>query len=538
MNGSELAGIVLGSPRSAGSRVGALTLPRLEAQTGPWPGRGRSWPKAALLLTAAFVLMGLAWAASLPYDGIGDEEAHYERAVATAHLELVGKKVPLPPGTDRLPPTSQIQVRYLYTNTRAFAVPKQLNPRDNVDCFILKPAQPASCLHTPGSSGTTTAQPYVGTYPPFSYLVPGILASFFTTPANALFAARIGNGLVCAAMWGLAAIGFLARSRRKGWLLTGLMCSITPSAVCLAWCVNPNGVEAAAALAFVATLLAATRSDAPASSWWLVGIAGFVLGASRPTTPIWLVTTTLTVIAFRGIRPFFRRLRAGGRPAAGAVTLVGLGGLSTILWDVALAAQAPAAHRDWLSLTREVWHSFWYLQAGVISQVDWGEVGGVGRLPRSWEILVAVFLVIALLVGSWRQRATVVLALCLYFFSMVGMLGLSMGSGFPIGGRYVLATAVVLPMLSAEICQWRLPRIGTVAAAVAALTVAESQMAVLFESSRRYAVGVRGTLKFLWSGSIWSPAGGWGLVMAFALAGCLVLAAGCFFADGLSRGRA
>jgi hypothetical protein len=494
---------------------------------------------AALLLVAAFILIGLAWAVSLPFQGVGDEEAHYDKALATAHLELGGKKVPLHQDISRLPRSSQLQALELHANTRAFTVPRQLNPRgDNADCFILKPTQPASCLRTPASAGTTYVETYVGTYPPFSYVVPGILARFFGNPAQALFAARIGNGLVCAVMWGLAAIGFLAGAKRKGWLLTGLMCSVTPSAVLLAWVVNPNGVEAAAGLAFVATLLAATRRDAPASTWWLVGVAGFVLAASRPNTPIWIITTTLTVVAFRGIKPFFRRLREGGRPAAGAVTLAGLGGLSTILWDVAMAADAPAAKRDWPSIAGATWHAFWYLQAGVISQVDWGEVGGVGRLPRSWEILVGVFLVVALLVGSWRQRAALVLAVCVYFLSMVGMAGLSVGSGFGIGGRYVLAIAVVLPILSAEICQWRLPRIGTVAAAFAALTVAESQMAVLFESSRRYAVGVRGTLKFLWSGSMWSPPGGWVLVIIFALAGCVVLGTCCFFADSLSRSRA
>ena len=491
---------------------------------------------AALLFTLGFVLMGLAWAVSLPYDGIADEEAHYVKAVATAHLEFAGTKVPLPKTNAQIPQTNAEQTLDLDENTRAYTIPAGLNPRDNVDCFILKPRQPASCLQTPGSAGTTRVETYVGSYPPLGYAVQGIFASFFGSPSHALMAARLGNGLVCASLWGMAAVGFLAGARRKGWLLAGLMSAITPSSVCLAWCVNPNGIEVAAAVAFIATLLSATRPDADPGTWWLVGAAGFVLGASRPITPIWLLTGTLTVVAFRGVMPFIRRLRAGGRPAAAAVVLSGLGGLSTIVWNLAMAVQAPAAKRDWPSIARAAWHSFWYLQAGVISQVDWGEVGGVGRLPRSWEILVGVFLAIGLAAGSWRQRAALVFAIVLYYVSMVGMIGLSVGSGFSIGGRYVLATAVALPLLSGEICQHKLPTWGRPFVILAALTVAESQMAVLYESSRRYAVGVSGTLKYLWSGSIWSPPGGWGLVMAFAVAGCLVLVAGAaFYSEGLRR---
>ncbi len=115
---------------------------------------------------------------------------------------------------------------------------------------------------------------------------PGLAARLLHSPAPALIAARPASGVTCAVLWVVAAIAFLAARVRRGWLLTGLLLSVTPAAVALAWSVNRNGSEAAAGAAFVALTLAPTRPGAPQWAWWLMAPVGFFLASGRAARPV------------------------------------------------------------------------------------------------------------------------------------------------------------------------------------------------------------------------------------------------------------
>ena len=471
----------------------------------------------AALLGLGLVLIGAAWTLSLPYNGSADEQEHFVKALAVGGGDVAGTAVPaLPKGSFSL------QDKFIQSTTRHFRVPADLNPRTNSSCFILKPRRPASCLRPVTATGRSRAYSYVGVYPPLAYVAPGLAARLFHTPVAALFAARIANGLSCAVLWCVAAIAFLATRVRRGWLLTGLLLSITPAAVALAWSLNPNGPEAAGGVALVALTLAATRPQAPLWLWWVMAPVGFFLASSRPVAPVWVAFGFLVPVLLRG-RGAVEAARRAGKPAVVGIGAGVLGAGGTVIWNLALGASAAGGHRDWVDLTRTGLLQVPRLQAAVISQVDWGETGLSHHLYRPWELLIAALLLAALLAGTWRERWGLLGVGGMYLLACIGIVALTAGSGFPAGGRYLLAPAVALPLGAAEVCQERLARFGPGALLAGVAVVSLTQLSVLFESARRYAVGTAGPVAFLGSAHRWEAAGGWPLVVTLSLVGAAIL---------------
>jgi len=346
----------------------------------------------------------------------------------------------------------------------------------------------------------------------------------FNSPAPALIAARLANGVTCGVLWVIAAAAFVATRARRGWLLTGLLLSVTPAAVALAWSVNPNGPEAAAGAAFVALALAATRPSAPRWTWWLMAPVGFFLASSRPASPAWVAFGFAVPVLLRG-RPALAAARQGGRAAAAGIGAGVLGAVLTGVWNLVIGASPASGHRDWVALAGATLREFQGLQAGVISQVDWGETGLSNHLYRPWELMVALLLVAGFLAGSRRQRVGLLGVAGAYLLACLGIVALVSASGYPPGGRFLMAPAVALPLAAAEVCQERTARLGTVALVAGVAVAGATQLAVLYESARRYAVGSNGRRDFLWSGTSWQALGGWPLAAALGLAGAVLLAA-------------
>lgn len=495
----------------------AGTAPQAPGLTQQEPRR-----RPPVLLGALFglglLLLGTAWTLSLPFDGSADEQAHLIKALA------VGGGDPAGTGFPPLPARAPAQVRFIRSTSRLFHVPVELNPRANTGCFILKPHRPASCLRPVTGTGSRTAVSYVGVYPPLAYVAPGLATRLFNSPAPALIAARLANGVTCGVLWVIAAAAFVAIRARRGWLLTGLLLSVTPAAVALAWSVNPNGPEAAAGAAFVALTLAATRPSAPRWTWWLMAPVGFFLASSRPASPAWVAFGFAVPVLLRG-RPALAAARHGGRAATAGIGAGALGAVLTGVWNLAIGASPASGHRDWVALAGATLREFQGLQAGTISQVDWGETGLSNHLYRPWELMVALLLVAGVLAGSRRHRVGLLGVAGAYLLACFGIVALMSATGYPPGGRFLMAPAVALPLAAAEVCQERIARLGTVALVAGVAVAGATQLAVLYESARRYAVGSNGRRDFLWSGTSWQALGGWPLAAALGLAGAVLLAA-------------
>lgn len=197
----------------------------------------------------------------------------------------------------------------------------------------------------------------------------------------------------------------------------------------------------------------------------------------------------------------------------------------TGVWNLAIGASPASGHRDWVALAGATLREFQGLQAGVISQVDWGETGLSNHLYRPWELMVALLLVAGVLAGSRRQRVGLLGVAGAYLLACLGIVALMSATGYPPGGRFLMAPAVTLPLAAAEVCQERTARLGTVALVAGVAVAGATQLAVLYESARRYAVGSNGRRDFLWSGTSWQALGGWPLTAALGLAGTVLLAA-------------
>jgi hypothetical protein len=473
----------------------------------------------------ALVLLGVGWTLSTPLNGVADEQAHYDKALGTGGGELLG--APAPPA----PVGATSNERFLASTSRTFTVPGYLDTKPGGYCFILRPEVPASCAGPIVADGATTVVTYVGAYPPLSYVLGGLVARRMSTPAAAWTAARLANGVTCTALWVAAAAVYLSGRRHRRLLLFGLLAGVTPAAMQLGWCYNPNGIEAAAGLATCAAALAATRPDGGRSAWWVLGAAGFVLGASRPVSFVWVAFILLVPVALRGPGAVLAALRRRRRAAVTAVTAACVGAGSTVVWDLVEAVHSPSAQRDWVTIVSLTWHQWLSLQDGAATQLDWGELGLAGHLHTPWLLMVAALIAFALLVGGWRERLGLLLVTIGYFGVSVGLVGLSYGSGFPTGGRYLLATGVALPLAAAEVAAGRSRRYEVVGVAAGAglVVLAGTQVWALYESGRRYAVGVSGPATyFLGTGRGWVPPGGWVVCDVAVVVGAATMAAlGC-----------
>jgi hypothetical protein len=179
---------------------------------------------AALSATAAFVIIGCTWAFAIARYGGPDEPAHVLRAVAVAHDDLLGKPV------DGLEP-----------GYRQVTVPTPLGSGDP-SCFRHHETITAACAVVTPGPGTTDVATSAGTVPPWYYAVVGSITRLLSSGRSVL-GYRMASVVLCAIILGHS----FARSRRFGasaWLVAAL----TPSAWFLIGVVGTSGIEIALVL--------------------------------------------------------------------------------------------------------------------------------------------------------------------------------------------------------------------------------------------------------------------------------------------------
>jgi Predicted membrane protein (DUF2142) len=467
--------------------------------------------RAPVLLGLAMTLLLAAWVMSTQPFGSPDEASHYLRALSIANGSLVGPKERVsPPGHTRA------QLDWAAHDTRGVTVPPKLSP-PNVACLDGKPdAGPSACLEA-----TIT-----GDYHPLPYLLPAAALLVSNDASTGLWLSRGASALECL-VFILLAIALACSG--SGFSLLGLLAAITPMVLFLCSVVNPNGLEVAAGLAFIAGLLRLSRDTAvfPRWAWAAIALSGVVAILAWQLGPVF-VLVDLVVFALLLGGGGLATLASRGRLPVGA-TGASLGAALAIYLTYGISSGAFHSQVGFLPI-------FGSVHAGVdaLGPALQHAVGMFGsltvKLPHwmywLWWTLVSALSVCALAVGPRRQRLTYAGAalgtlLCpVLFYAWVYR-----HSGFGLQGRYVLPLLALIPLLAGELIErsLALPRPSYRWILRAAVVAVAAFQLVAWWINARASAG-RPHALFFQHHALWSPPLGWLPWTAAAAAGTLLLA--------------
>jgi hypothetical protein len=472
------------------------------------PGRtGRALP---LLLVPAYVLLALAWMLGNPAGAAPDEPAHYLKALAVAGGHPAGRPVHLP-----VSPSDDERQTWMKRTTRGVDVPAGLSPA-GLGCNALHPTESARCQRVAHpadqpSRGLT----YIGTHQPLVYLLPGALARLGHDPVTAIRLGRVGNALTSVGLL-LAAVALLWDRDAGVVSVVGLVVAVTPMVVFLASSLTASGPEVAGAVCFLAALLRLGRrssGEEPAWAWVALAVGGVVLASSRTLGPLWVVLLALVAVAVDGPGPARRAVRAGGRRAVWSLAAVAAALAGGVGWELAVQPHGGVHAGE---LVRLVGPSLRQLPELVRQQI--GVFGSLdAAMPpvayRCWSLLVLALVLLALWVGTRRQRAVLVVLPVAIVAVTVAVAALNRSqTGFGMQGRYVLAFAVALPLVAGETLFRNRPAHGAFAGepllALVLVSAAAVQALGWYVNARRSAVGTEAPWLFI-GRSEWSPPLGW-----------------------------
>jgi len=474
---------------------------------------------------APFLTLGLVWALASPYAATVDEEANLVKALGASTGDLTGK-----PATWQDVPLTPAQQRAIDPATRQFRVPERLAPRGTTrPCFLLQPLQPASCLEKPAGRAFDTT--YVGVYPPLPYILPGLAARLAGGPVAALFLARLAIGVVCLVLLALC-LGGIRESAAPALSLLGLTVALSPGVLFFAWSVNMIGLEMVAALCFLAICFRLTRPTPPSPPLWgVAAFIGFVLGTSRPLAFVWIFYALMVVAVFHGPLTVVRRFRQGGRPAAVMLVVLAAATLSTVVWNIMAGAESPGGVLPVSQLIGPTLDQILYVwpveQLGILRS---DEVLLPDPVYLAWKALFLVLGVVALVVGTWRQRLAPIPLFATYLAFSVALIRTSQAGGFALAPRYLQPAFMAFPLVWGEailLNRHRLaPRLRQALVGLSVIVVAFTHGLALLFHARRWSVGATGPWSFLRDGGQWAPPGGWLPWMALGGVGVAVLVFG------------
>jgi len=480
-----------------------------------------SAPSARLAWWISFAVLsflGGLWAVSSPLMSGPDEGAHTIKAVAVARGELRGRDVRVVGDG----PTNQSRRDTHVIIPRAYA--------DLRACFMFVPTIPAGCAPAVGTDTTPTeATTYTGSYPPLYYALTG-WPSRLLSPYRALYAMRFCSVAVCSALLASALVS-ARRLAPDGAGVAAVALGLTPLVVFLMGTINPSAFEIAAAMATWASLLdlLRRRGPAPARLVLRVVVATICFAAVRPLSPVFAMLVVAAVLAMAATPARLRELAGDRRARLGGLAIV-IGLAASTLWVVASKAydsfagtpqpgvSLGTAVRGVIDL--EPWHT--RQMYGVFGWLDtptpWGMV-----MP--WLITCGLVLVVALALGSWRERAVLTgwLAVTVAFPVVAEALRVEK-YGYIWQGRYTMPLAVGLPILSAWVISRsnRVPRPAVRdVALVIIIGMAIGQLLAHGIALTRYIVAVPGTQAFGYlSGTGWRPPLSAPLLFVLSIIGC------------------
>lgn len=444
------------------------------------------------------------WSLAVPLFAAPDEPSHVVRAAAVARGQLAGPEH-VPP---ERPAVTDVVLPEVFASSHR--VPK---------CLLGHPEQSAACSpplarsHRPVVTGT-----FMGRYPPAYYFVVGLPSRWAVSPFGVRLM-RLASAALTAAL--LASAVATARSARSPGLRVGVALAATPMVLFLGGSVNPNGVEAAAAVGLWVSVVALRRRgtgvEVPAVAR-RAAVAAAVLANARPLGPAWVAA----VLAVAGVAAGWPRVAALWRVAevrrAAACTAVATA--VAVAWNVLehsydgfgdpRGPRLPLVEFAAGSLGRT-----WDRLLQMVGVFGWTDTRGPLLTYAVW--LGGVAAVAALALRSPDRRATRALGVLAAVVVAVPVAGeMSKHIGFYWLGRYTLPLAVGVPVLAADAAG---PALARHRAAVRQLSVLlpVAHLLALAWTLHRFAEGVDGTAPVRWSPPVPAPL----LLAAFAGAAAL-----------------
>ncbi|MDP8975707.1 MAG: DUF2142 domain-containing protein [Actinomycetota bacterium] len=460
------------------------------------------------VLALAYALLSTAWVMGNPPGAAPDESAHYRKALAVAAGEPEGRRAVVPPS-----PSDTQQSAWLKRTASAVEVPAGLSPQ-GLECHAQKAEESARCQNAVQPVDRPMIElTHMGRAHPTAYLLPGLLARMGDGPFAAMRLGRAGN-LLTSLLLLCAAIALLWDTRIGRLSIVGLLPAVTPMALFLAASLTPSGPEVASGICFLSALLRLTRRDSASTwAWVALGLSGTLLATSRSLGPIWVVLAVVMVVTSSGVKHSWLVCRTAGKRSVWSLGAVALAVVLSVTWaavvepgmSVTRAAIRGAVLPSWQdipSVFRQVIGTFGALETWMpeIAYKLWWSAGGA-------------LCVLALLLGSWRDRAVLVMvgAGSLGMTMLVSVVNMAV-SGYGMQGRYVLPLLVAVPLLAGETVVRRRHRLPGMAQEllVAGLLVVAGTLNALgwYANARRSSIGIDGSWLFV-TRSEWSPPGGW-----------------------------
>ncbi|MDX6326139.1 MAG: hypothetical protein QOK15_2493, partial [Nocardioidaceae bacterium] len=389
----------------------------------------------ASLMTAAVVLVQLAWILTLPpFRGV-DEFDHAYRAAAVAHGQWL--------------PRSSAHVR---GHGEYVEVPPSLVRAARPVCETYSYTGPDNCRGADRVGGYVEVASGAARYNPVYYWLVGTPASLFSGTAN-VYALRVVASLICAVfVWGAGyalAVGF-----RTAWPLLGAAAALTPVFVYSTSIGAPNGVEMTSGLALWSALLALrSRRLPPGVERRLLAVASVsacVLVTTRLLGPLWLLLILMVALPAVG-RERGRELVRGHRRATT------IGGTAVLLATGAALAWTRIAAPN--AISREENLHFHHPLLSSLSDLPLWLLQSLAAFPARNEpaptlvygtAAAALLVVLGLAAAGLTRRHWAVLGLVLLVWLGV-QLAITVRTYAQLGsvwqGRYALPFVVGVPVL-------------------------------------------------------------------------------------------
>ncbi|GAC1573389.1 MAG: hypothetical protein NVS3B18_06740 [Candidatus Dormibacteria bacterium] len=499
-----------------GARVVAAS--RLQPQ--PRAQRGRRLAPAPLLVTAAYLLFGLAWVLSNPAGFAPDEPEHYIKAVGIGHGEIRGAPAPF----TFLPGVDPQMLRWQNLNTRSVQVPAGMGA-----CLYYRLPIHGRCPEgapPPTPSRQTT---YVASYPPFTYVGAAALMRLGHTTESALLLGRLATLLLSTALVGGAAAA-LGAGRRGGLSLLGLLAGVTPMVLFTSSELSASGPEITSGICFAAALIRLS-DDRPPPRWlWpLLLFSGAVLALSRTFGPVWVGFDLGWAAALVGIRGTRLRLLAHRRWALASAATTMVAAAANLAWQLATAPRPglglAAVRHGVASVVKGTSH----LGREAIGVFGWIDVPLPRQVYLPWVLLLTVLGATGFLLATRRERLVllgVAAGVALLTVAVAVAIAAS-APGFKMQTRYVLPVVVALPLLAGDLVRRHASRLGRprlrLAVPAAILLVAAVQAGSLETNAQFYRHNVRGLMDFI-APPGWRPPLGWLPSIALTALGVAALA--------------
>ena len=461
-----------------------------------------------LLAFLAYFLLAGAWALALPVNGTYDEKQHLVRAYAV----WTGQFIPHERGVDA-------------TGLPADAIdgPRSLLPA-NADCTWWPKTErpkPASCQEPVTDRGDTLMPTSAGRYSPVYYLLVG-LPLRISPDGTGLIWARLLSAALNALF--LAAAAMIAVRLGNRLLLAALALVTTPLAIDLNGAINPNGLENTAGILLFVALMAALKKPGGTQYLKMAGIAAATLASVLHlgvVLALFLIFACFMIAGWPPVRDMLRSRAAWlwfGLPSiAGALFAVGWLFGSGVLDITVPARPRQLSTGDILQGLVTTRAEFYARQ--IVAQFGYGETTVSPIMIFLWYILIAVIVVPALWLASWRVR----LALAGIFVASYAILaGLELHYAPLVGwyahSRYVMPLGAAIVLGAAFVDRLVDDRLIL---ALVAITV-PLQLYALARVMTRFQVGIDSGFDPF--GGTWRPVAGPLLPLVLCLVGALLLA--------------